>query len=535
MSAPVPFELAPMQISATRLNPPPAQALALAENPGYPVFFIDITRPKDPSKGNDKLSFTILPTSFKYTSSVRAADRLEFTVPDPYMHLIESPFLQEDLKTFITFRFGFANVAHMSDPTTMVFFRQAPSFPANGTVETTLVAYDKGIFLALPVRPKVLTKKGNRGGEDALLTFKEVIQFLLDDINDLFKDTLDQPLQLDTDGLDFEGRYFRMAKPAGSVLEYLLWLRQFAQSEKNPERVAIEVFVRDNKLFFRPAQKRVQPIAVYSYGSPIDGEKLLSFQPEVNLQVNRKTVADVDPTTGETTETVADAKNTNRPRLTQKVASSSHDRQQTVLTAGSRVGDAAKADTVTDVYQVEHTWKKGETLESIAGKYGVTPTDVCSQNPSLGDCKAPTFTPGMVLKIRTENKNASNKNVTPENRLKAALSFVMEEDEGVRAKATVIGDPRLLAGWPIVIRNVGRKWEGLWYIDEVEHDHDNGGYLCNLSLTRDGFMFAEEMESGGGSQVLETPALDAAAQQKQQKEKAVVSTNAANRAQRVGR
>jgi len=505
-------------------------ALALAESPGYPVFYVDVKR-----RGKEgKMSFAILPTSFEYVSSIHNSDKLEFTVPDPSYFLIDSEWLQEDLKTTVEFSFGFEHVGHMSPVQSLVFFRQGPSFEQGSEVQTTIVAYDKGVFLALPTVPRTITKKGTRGGQDVLLTYNEVVENVVNEVNTLFKDHLDHPLRVDTGGHEFRGRFFRMAQHAGSALEYLIWLRKFAEEQTGTERQTIEVFVKGNTVYFRPAQKRVNPIAVYDYFSVIDGERLLSFKPEVNLVLTRKTLPDVDSVTGQATETtVSNRQNApDRPRQTGFVSTSGANMTQVVTPA--RTGDQPRATAQADDVVYTHTYKAGETLASIGAQYGVTADEVFAQNADAlgGDKAAPKFTPGMTLNIRTENpaRSQASANVTPENRIRAALSYVYEEDEVVKATATVIGDPRLEAGWPIVVRNVGKKWEGLWYIEEVKHKFETGGYICEMSLTRDGFAIAEEMEESTGEKILETDAQDAQTQ-RQTQSREVINTSGADMTQ----
>lgn len=519
---------------ALGLTTPNTDAAALADNPGYPVVYLTLRRKGKPEEFK---SFTFMPEKFEYVSSVMAADKLEFTVPDPELQLIEEPWLAEDLNTEVQFRFGYRNSANMSEMATLVFFRQAPSFEAQN-IETTLVAYDKGIFLTLPTKPRLLKKrKGEQRGHnnqtprdttsspapkqtDVLFTFNELLQLLVEDVNKTF----DEDLQLDTGGKEYKGQFFRMTKAGGNALEYLIWLANFAEEHGEGDKMQVEVFVKDNTVFFRPAQKRVAPIAEYRYFSAIPGERLLSFRPEVNLTVSRKTVAEIDdrkgvPAAAAASNTEGDTKN--RARVTDFVRANGVSGKGTGdvipgVKSGDKPRDAATYEYRPAVYTV--TWRPPMTLQTIAAKYDTTVEKIIADNPSVGP-QGDKLTPGMTLTIKAfVVDDDKDEPVSEENRRRAALSYVYEEDQTVRASATVIGDPHLRAGWPIVIRNVGKRWEGLWYLQEVKHQVDSNGYTCDLSLTRDGFAIGEEMEPTTGNKVLETPAERAKVQERKKQE-----------------
>lgn len=57
---------------------------------------------------------------------------------------------------------------------------------------------------------------------------------------------------------------------------------------------------------------------------------------------------------------------------------------------------------------VEHTVERGETVESIARLYGITPDDILQDNPMVKDM----FFAGMILKINTDKKNSSKKDTS---------------------------------------------------------------------------------------------------------------------------
>src|SRR5690606_21621064 len=100
---------------------------------------------------------------FEFVSSVKAADMLRVTVPDPDYFFIDHELLVEDMKTQVRFRFGYNGV--VSDLGEMVFFRQKPEFGEDG-VTTTITCYDYGLLLMLPTLPRLYANEQGYKIED---------------------------------------------------------------------------------------------------------------------------------------------------------------------------------------------------------------------------------------------------------------------------------------------------------------------------------------------------------------------------------
>ena len=369
-----------------------SQVMSFALNPSTPIVYLTLTRmltakEKTGTDGNT-VTITLRPTRMEYVSSVVASDMLEVTVPDPEYMLINSPFLAEDMRTEATLVFGYEGTQYMSAPTTLIFYRQKPSFPSSGEVSTTLTFYDKGIFLGLPLGPKAWKKKGG-------WTVKEMLQEVLR----LAKEEFSVDFNLDVGDLDLvssDSKVRRVHKGPKSLMQFLYWIREvYAVSFPNGGRP--EIFVRNNTLYFRPGNKRVAPVGKFYYHSHIMGERLLSFEPKVELRPKFQLVGGVENETGEIIEDDAGPKtDTPRPVLMHGVYATDGTRVHRMAeSGGDMVGKkpepkAGKALT--------HTVKAGDTLVAIAERYNVA-LDVLARANGIADPSKAQLTPGMQLTV----------------------------------------------------------------------------------------------------------------------------------------
>lgn len=66
-----------------------------------------------------------------------------------------------------------------------------------------------------------------------------------------------------------------------------------------------------------------------------------------------------------------------------------------------------------------------------------------------------------------------------------------------KAKAIVLGNPRLSQNMVIKVNNVGLKYSGRWWVKEVSHKFDESrGYYCELDLQRDAIGTPDEDTTG---------------------------------------
>lgn len=451
----------------------------ISESPAAPTLFIRFMR-----EGVEEV-YEVHPTDFEYVSSVTAADMVQFTVPDEALQWIDNRILTEDLKTEVIVNFGYVERANMSGDIKLVFYRQRPTFPQDGPITTTITAYDKGILLALPTVPRVLTPSpSGRGQVDRGLTVKQMVELLVEEVNRLFK----AQLKVDFGEGTFTSRYYRMHKGPGSPIEWLFYLRTVA--EEDDGNGVIEVFVQDDTVYFRPKPKRDDPVAVYFYHFPAYGHQLLSFEPEVNLTPTRKTAQAVEQGSG---KPVASSMGAGTPQTDPKMMAAVNyiDGSTETRPAGRKSGKVEEKLVDVDSY-VTHEVAIGDTWQSIAAHYGMNnPAMLAEMNGLTLDDPLPK-----TVKVRIQAKiTEAEAKETDETRAQVALSYLYEEDYAVRARATVLGDPKLRAGQLIGIYNVGVKWSGPWYIEEVKHRWDEGGYICELALTRDGFPIGEGLET----------------------------------------
>ena len=462
--------------------------MLFTENPTTPVVYVTFTRKAKHgqeaglSSGNTA-SFTMHPTKMKYVSSVTAADMLEITVPDPDRIIIDEPMLVEDFKTEVEFRFGYEDTAYMSEPIMLLFYRQKPEFPDNGPITTTLICYDKGVFFKLQTKGRGFKKKGG-------YTATELMQTAVADVNEEF----DEDIELNLEGIkSVEGLHFRVTKAPGSYFEFLYWLNEAMM--RNPDDDSpCEIFVRNNTLFVRPSNKNKDIIGKYFYHSHIPGELLLAFSPEVNLRPQFKVVGGVDQKSGNPIEEHgANKAGPNRPSLSPGViAIDGRSGAAHRLIPATSSGDEKKPQVAARKIIRQHVWQKGETLLAIAEKYGSTVAMIKKEN-GIADENNLQLTPGQNFKVPVLVEGGTV--TTPETKNQSYKAYLAEEIKHVTASASVIGDPTLQAGWPILIRNVGWRWDMKWYMTEVEHELDSGGYKCNLRLCRDGVPVAEGVEA----------------------------------------
>lgn len=493
------------------------------------------------SDGQEEMTLRLNPTRFEYTESVKAMGELLITVPDPEYELIDNILLEEDLATDVTVRFGYVEGANMSDPIDMVFYKQSPHFPADGHVETTLVCYDHMIFFTLPFEPTTMEHPEG-------ISINTMVKLVADEVMRAYG----RKMTVEFDGHDFDGKWWRMHKVAretvrapgvhkataegerrtagphlkvGTPLEFLYGLLRIARSTTTDEPV--ELFVQNGALFFRPSnrsERRV--IANYRYFSGLDPSnpqrnRLLSFTPEVQMKPRVIKTRTLNQETGDVDEAEADNDTEmDRTNLAPKqntvfrVGIQGGGSAMVEAQEGGTTGDPVGKQSQTRSKQKSYTVKSGDSLDGIAKKLGV-PADLLitwnhlTPDGSTNRAKV-SLKPGSALKyflpepkpsVAKANPNdaASTPTVTtPEQQARANRAYLTDEYKGVHAKATVEGHPKLRAGWPIYIDNVGRKWEGPWYMEEVKHVSDESGYFCELELSRDGFMIAREAGDNSG-------------------------------------
>lgn len=480
-----------------------------ADNPLYPVVYMTLRR-----KGFPDDTLTIHPATFKFTDSVIAANALEFTVPDPDYVLINHPMLQEDWKTEVVFRFGYEGTPFISEEQILLFYRQRPSFSEGGAVTTTIFAYDKGILFTVPMKPKNL--RGQTGKNK--FTVKQMLEYAVEEINDIW----DERIELDIgETEDFDGLTYGTSKDNSSYMQFLYWARELA-SDPTTDMIP-EIFVRNNTLFFRPKQKRANPVGVFTYHSPILGERLLSFEPEVADRPALKLVQWIDPVTGSPIDDRASNTTGGLKRITMVDAITGRERQMVQgNVAPKSMGDRSDLQVQPKKEIFKHTWQTGDSLVGVAEKYETTVQAILEAN-GLGDIDNHNIQPGRVLDI--PRIDASGNVSTDEGKSLAAKHYINEEDASTKASGKVIGDPALEAGWPIIVHNVGVKWEGVWYLNEVTHDLGTGGYQCGFTCTREGVPITEGAEAINSSEVAnaKAEAKDAQTPATQRKNKTLVN------------
>lgn len=82
----------------------------------------------------------------------------------------------------------------------------------------------------------------------------------------------------------------------------------------------------------------------------------------------------------------------------------------------------------------------------------------------------------------------------------------------VQISMTVVGDPTLLAKSVIEIRGIGHRLSGLYYVTDVKHRIDPGGYTCDVKCWSDGtqgYQYPAIVEPRATSRELPPPETDA--------------------------
>jgi LysM repeat protein len=451
------------------------------ENPSYPVVFLTVLR------AGRETSFTIDPTSMDFISSVSAADMLEITVADPDYLLIDHEDLVEDFQTHVELTFGWENGPRMSGKSELLFVRQRPRFSEGGGVETTLVCYDKSFLFSLPLQARLFTS-------DSPINVKDLVRECVKWANTEFAAGLDP--EPDFGGHEFEGLSYRVQKPPGTINEFLTWLREIAKSTTTD--MPPEVYVRNSTLVFRPVQKQSEPIARFEYHSAIPGERLLSFDPQVNMRPNFQEVGGVDQETGEKIEERAgDETKPNRQTLVpqmRNVNANSGVSQKGATRLGDSTGKATPASN-----GVTHPWQQGDTLESVSAKYPGSTVEGIVRANGIDNPTNPAIAPGRPVSVPVTKPDEGV--TTYETTAQAVAAYILAEDQTAKADASVMGDPDLAAGFTVWVRNVGRKWSKLWYILEARHRIGSSGYVVELLLSREGIPLGRGLGDSTASEV----------------------------------
>lgn len=489
------------------------------ENPSAPIVFVRFRR----MDGGAEETVEVHPLRLEYVSSVEKADMLKMTLLDPDYQWIDSPLLDEDLKTEVEMKFGYNDI--LSDKIKLVFFRQRPNFGSGDAVATTLVAYDKGVFLMFPIEPKMMEKEGG-------YTVEEIV---LEDLADVMKrypwmrlkaDFGDGPVESASGDTRFEPKFEEgyqrttaaakesessnifsrgsstPSKEAGSTFTDLFTLAATARLKDATEKMRPDVWVHNDVLHFHPVNKKYEPIARFDYFTQEPGARLLSFEPEVAFQPgkiqkvevnedeNRTEVGEGGPATADQTVTHG----TKDPSL-------SGDYGEWSLPEGQR-----------------GTRRGEEQPETVGKTYTYTPTH--GDNPIPHILEQPQFAgsseasileangwatlddmelaPGDTIKVPVPSRSTDGTYRLP-NADEAVGQFLQKKNQAINATAVVVGNPRLRAGFPVDVYNVGRKWTGRWVIREVRHTIDESGYRCRLLLTRDALMWGENLEPASGT------------------------------------
>lgn len=474
---------------------PPLQAPNehfLMDNPAMPVVFITVRRFMEGVEETRQIT----PIRMQYISSVDKADMLEITLADPDYEWIDHKLLQEDLRTEIECRFGYRN--NMSPKIKLVFFRQQPRFPSNGEVTTTLVAYDKGVYLMLPIDPKMMVHKDG-------LTLEQIIAQDLEDL----KNKYGVELKVDYKGTKFKGRWRRHPRITGAVdddnqpltmMRHLYHLRETVQVD-GQEQAQIEVYVdHEGVLHFHPPQLRREPIAVFRYFSDIPGERLLSFEPEVSFQPGKVRKLDVDPDTGNVEEGKGSEATGDRSiRLGEKTVGLEFidGTIVPVKANGEPAGEDHTVEARVETYIV--TGDEGEDpLAYIVEKFEDTSRSLIINANDLDPVNL-QLTPGQQLKIPILPSDPDASVREEKAAEQAVAEFLGKRNKAITAKARVLGNPQIMAGYLVHVENVGRKWWGPWYISEATHSIDHNGYFVELFLTRNALMWGEGLQTAAGT------------------------------------
>lgn len=466
----------------------------LMDNPSMPQVFITIRRFMQGIEETREVT----PVRMEYVSSVDKADMLEITLNDPDYEWIDHKLLQEDLRTEIECRFGYRN--NMSPKIKLIFFRQRPHFPSNGAVTTTLVAYDKGVYLMLPIDPKMMVHPDG-------LTLKQIIAQDLEDV----KERYGVDLKVTYNGTEFKGRWRRHHRVTGAedddrepltTMRHLYFLRETVEVANGKDQVQLDVYVdHEGVLHFHPPEMRRDPIALFRYFSDIPGERLLSFEPEVSFQPGKVTKVDVNPDTGQVEQGKGAEETADRSTALGEVSVATEFVSGAVSltkTVGEPAGKDHSLEPRIETYVVQPEDTDPGLLDRLVEKFEDTSRSLIINANDL-DPQNLQFTPGQELKIPIIPSDP-NAPVRAERAAQQAVAeFLGKRNKAITAKARVLGNPQLMAGHLIHVENVGKKWWGPWFIREARHTISHSGYFVDLDLTRNALSWGEGLQAAAGS------------------------------------
>lgn len=444
-------------------------------NPSMPHLLVKLTR-----KGQED-TLTVYPESIEWVLSTEGADMLKFTVPDPEYLFINHPMLVGDFKTEVEFRFGYST--NMSEIGHMRFFKQRPTFPENGAVKTTVVCYDLSVFLTLPI-------KGATIEQDAAIKIEDIVEANLRAAEEQFGIKL-EPVY---DNCEFENEFYRVGRPHGRLMDSFTELSRLARVKNVPDETMLEVYVEDTKLHFHPPRRRFSPIGAFAYFSELPGARLLNFEPQTNLQYTPKKVE----TTGINSDTGMVEGSESTGASGERRPSNSVNRtdadQGTSVIVPSRGGDTPEQSQPVI----------GEQFYTVTGQEGNNLLGIIEQFPGSSlesfieangiDPDNIELAPGDVLTVPI--LEGEQRVETVESVARARAEYLDHEARALNANATVLGNPRLRAGWPIDVFNVG-PYEGRWYVRECSHLFSESGYRVNFNLTREGFAYGDGLIEDG--------------------------------------
>lgn len=132
------------------------------------------------------------------------------------------------------------------------------------------------------------------------------------------------------------------------------------------------------------------------------------------------------------------------------------------------------------IADVEHTIERGETIESIAKLYGVTPDDIIKANPNAKDM----FYAGMVLKIVTTSPSSVTNNYNPQTNDESTIIMSSNQGKESDKNAEYNSDKISLKD----------------SIDPIENEEESyfrkGKNFFGVQI---GYLFLKENKSSGGS------------------------------------
>lgn len=519
----------------------PGNGPSRMENPTIPFLWLEIRR------NGHKNTHELRPLRMEYVDSVDAADMLQFTLPDSgneenrvftaaskmtgvgynrgVYEWIDNPLLIEDLKSEISIKFGYNDVT--SDTYDLVFFRQRPRFSESG-VQTTITAYDKGVYLMLPVGPKGLKL-------DRPMGIKDIIQLGLDEISERY----DVKLEAVYDGHDWEGLFWSQLRPADSgdssgsdsffsrggstpkkrepntVMKWLRFLASEVRVKSGGDKDRPDVYVHNGELHFHPQRKKWTPIAAFWFHHPQQGQRLISFEPEVNFRPGKVSAIEVDEDTG---NIIGGDGSEETAGQTSKLADQSIAGDSGEIRPTSQIGEEAGTPTISERETKQYT---------VTGDEGDRILDLIVEDPRFeGTSKALIIEANAGIESEDNLDLASGDTVdvpvvkkadepltATELKDRAINEFLSNRNVAITAKARVFGNPRLRAGFPIDLFNVGMRWVGRWMIRECRHIIDESGYFCDLTLARGTVYQAEGLAEAAGTPPAELVSTEDATEQ----------------------